>query len=237
MIYDSSSSAEARVYAIDKGQGYFLKTAAKGRLAKEAALTRYCHNKGLATEVIDYISGDQDWLLTAKVAGEAASHIDYLSDPKRLCRILVDRMLGLHSLSLSDFPVADKTLAYIEAAEAGYHQGRFNQHFLSPQQRFQSQEEAYRQIQELKPLLQHEILIHGDFCLPNMILDRWQFQSMIDWEEAGKSDRHIDLFWLIWSLQFNLKTDRYKDYVLDCYGRRHIDLDILESIAAFEVFA
>lgn len=129
LIYDSSSSAEARVYAIDKGQGYFLKTAAKGRLAKEAALTRYCHNKGLATEVIDYISGDQDWLLTAKVAGEAASHIDYLSDPKRLCRILVDRMLGLHSLSLSDFPVADKTLAYIEAAEAGYHQGRFNQHF------------------------------------------------------------------------------------------------------------
>ncbi|WP_231196856.1 hypothetical protein [Streptococcus equi] len=76
--------------------------------------------------------------MTARVAGEDASHIDYLSDPKRLCRILVDRMLGLHSLSLSDFPVADKTLAYIEAAEAGYHQGRFNQHFLPPQQRFQS---------------------------------------------------------------------------------------------------
>ncbi|HEL0553261.1 TPA: aminoglycoside 3'-phosphotransferase [Streptococcus equi subsp. zooepidemicus] len=237
LVYDSSSSAEARVYAIDKGQGYFLKTAAKGRLAKEAALTRYCHSKGLATEVLDYISGDQDWLLTAKVAGEDASHIEYLSDPKRLCRILVDHMLKLHSLSLSDFPVADKTLAYIEAAEAGYHQGRFNQCFLPPQQRFQSQEEAYRRIQELKLLLQHEILIHGDFCLPNMILDRWQFQSMIDWGEAGKSDRHIDLFWLIWSLQFNLKTDRYKDYVLDCYGRRHIDLDILDGIAAFEVFA
>lgn len=56
LVYDSSSSAEARVYAIDKGQGYFLKTAAKGRLAKEAALTRYCHSKGLATEVLDYIS-------------------------------------------------------------------------------------------------------------------------------------------------------------------------------------
>ncbi|MGT2863705.1 aminoglycoside 3'-phosphotransferase [Streptococcus equi] len=174
LVYDSSSSAEARVYAIDKGQGYFLKTAAKGRLAKEAALIRYCHSKGLATEVLDYISGDQDWLLTARVAGEDASHIDYLSDPKRLCRILADHMLRLHSLSLSDFPVADKTLAYIEAAEAGYHQGRFNQRFLPPQQQFWSQEEAYRQIQELKPLLQHETLIHGDFCLPNMILDRWQ---------------------------------------------------------------
>ncbi|WKF66185.1 hypothetical protein QYM01_08180 [Streptococcus equi subsp. zooepidemicus] len=84
--------------------------------------------------MLDYISGDQDWLLTARVAGEDASHIDYLSDPKRLCRILVDHMLRLHSLSLSDFPVADKTLAYIEAAETGYHQGRFNQRFLPPQQ-------------------------------------------------------------------------------------------------------
>ena len=37
-IFDSSSSPEARVYFIDKDEGYFLKTAKKGSLQKEATL-------------------------------------------------------------------------------------------------------------------------------------------------------------------------------------------------------
>ena len=49
-------------------------------------------------------------------------------------------------------------------------------------------------------------------------------------------DRHIDLFWGVWSLFFNLKTDAWGDRFLDVYGRDKIDKDILAAIAAFEVF-
>ena len=55
-LYDSSCSPEARVYFIDRDGGYYLKSAPKGTLATEAALTRYFHAKGLATEVLEYLS-------------------------------------------------------------------------------------------------------------------------------------------------------------------------------------
>ena len=64
-----------------------------------------------------------------------------------------------------------------------------------------------------------DTFIHGDFCLPNIILDNWKFSTLIDLGFAGACDRHIDIYWVLWSLNHNLKTDRYTDYFLDLYGK------------------
>lgn len=63
-IYDSSSSPEARVYFVDKDEGYYLKRANLGKLAKEAKMTQYFYSKELSAEVLDYTANDYDWLLT-----------------------------------------------------------------------------------------------------------------------------------------------------------------------------
>ncbi len=83
-------------------------------------------------------------------------------------------------------------------------------------------------------LLAADTLIHGDFCLPNIMLDDYDFKAFIDLGLAGAGDRHIDLFWCIWSLWFNLKTDRYTDYFLDLYGRANIDMEKIKLIAKAE---
>ena len=49
-------------------------------------------------------------------------------------------------------------------------------------------------------------------------------------------DRHIDLFWGMWSLWYNLKTDKYTDRFLDAYGRDRVETEKLRIVAAFEVF-
>ena len=61
-IYDSSCSPEARVYFIDKGNGYYLKRSDSGKLRKEAKMTEYFYSKGIGAEVLSYISNDCDWL-------------------------------------------------------------------------------------------------------------------------------------------------------------------------------
>ena len=87
-IYDSSSSPEARVYFIDKDEGYYLKRARLGKLEKEAKMTRYFYSKGLSAEVLDYTANDYDWLLTRAVKGEACVYSEYLANPERLCDTL-----------------------------------------------------------------------------------------------------------------------------------------------------
>jgi kanamycin kinase len=78
--------------------------------------------------------------------------------------------------------------------------------------------------------------LHGDYCLPNIILDDWQFSGFIDLDNSGVGDRHVDLFWATWTLFFNLKTDKYRERFIDAYGREKVDEDMLRAIAAIEVF-
>ena len=85
--------------------------------------------------------------------------------------------------------------------------------------------------------LKRDTLIHGDACLPNLIMENGVFRSFIDVGQAGVGDRHIDLYWAIWSLQYNLGTDAYKDLFLDYYGRELVDDRLLQVVAEVEGMA
>lgn len=83
-------------------------------------------------------------------------------------------------------------------------------------------------------LMKQDTFIHGDFCLPNIMLDNWKFSTFIDVGLAGVGDKHIDIYWVLWSLNYNLGTDKYTDYFLDLYGRDKVDMDILKMVAEAE---
>lgn len=83
-------------------------------------------------------------------------------------------------------------------------------------------------------LMKQDTFIHGDFCLPNVILDNGKFSTFIDVGLAGVGDRHIDLYWVLWSLNYNLKTDKYTDYFLEKYGKEKVDMELLKLVAEVE---
>lgn len=84
------------------------------------------------------------------------------------------------------------------------------------------------------PRMEADTCIHGDFCLPNVISREGKFGCLLDMGQAGRGEKHIDLYWALWSLQFNLKTDRYADYFLDAYGREWVDEDRLRIATQVE---
>ena len=69
-----------------------------------------------------------------------------------------------------------------------------------------------------------------------MILDNWRLSGYIDLGGAGVGDRHIDLFWGSWTLNFNLGTDIYRERFFDAYGRDLIDKDKLLIVSVAEAF-
>lgn len=236
LVYDSSCSPEARVYFLDKDGGYYLKRAAKGTLAREAEMTAYFHAKGIGAQVLAYHSKEHDWLLTAKVEGEDCTHEQYLSDPKRLCDTLAQRLRALHELDFTGCPVMDRTAEYLRTVETNYRTGNYDTSHFPDSFGYRSAQEAYAILQEGKAALQDKALLHGDYCLPNILLNDWRFSAFIDVGNGGVGDRHIDIFWGAWTLWFNLKTNEYKNRFLDAYGRDKIDEAVLKVIAAAEVF-
>ncbi len=235
-VYDSSCSPAARVLFIEKDGGYYLKSAEKGSLAREAAMARYFHDKGLGAEVLGYYTDTRDWLLTARVPGEDATHATYLAEPRRLAVLLGETLRALHEIDAAGCPVPDHRVCYLATAEQNYRAGQFDTSGLPPALTPATPEAAWHTVCEGKHLLQQEVLLHGDYCLPNVMLDNWKPSGFVDLGNGGVGDRHVDLYWGAWTLCFNLKTDRYHDLFFDAYGRDLIDPDRLRIVGAIETF-
>ena len=235
-IYDSSCSADARVYFIDKDEGFYLKTASAGSLKTEAEMTGFFHSKGLSAEVLAYETLDQDYFLTRAVPGEDCIHPQYLDNPKRLAETIGMLLRQLHEIDPIGCPVTDCTTSFISATEENHRLGKWHPSRLPLSMKHCSFDDAFTMVQQFSGELKNDTLIHGDYCLPNIMLDNWKFSGFIDVGNGGIGDRHMDLYWGCWSLNFNLKDSRWCSYFLDAYGRDHFEPEILKAVAAFEAF-
>lgn len=228
-VYDSSCSDAARVYFIERDGGYFLKTAAAGLLRREYEMARFFRSRGLAAETVCYISADRDYLLTRRIPGEDCTH--FTDEPERLTDTLAAIMRALHE---SDAVGCVEVLPnMIEESVKRRGAGVFH---ASEVFGIVSPDEAWETIERGAGRLRADTLIHGDFCLPNVILDGWRFSGFVDVVNGGISDRHFDIADCVWSLWYNLGTDRFTDRFLDAYGRERIDPDCLRVAAAMQCF-
>jgi len=229
-IYDSSCSPNAQVLYSDLG--FYIKIAEAGALGKEAELAMIFAKKGLGAEVVMYLSQEnekgatvhvasnseeasfrasveKDYLVTRVANGEDG--LSLLDEPERLCEALVEAMKYLHSQSIEGAPISNAMEAYAGKIEDADDTSTENVHKLKC-----------------------DTLIHGDFCLPNIMFNGWKFSAFIDLGLAGVGDKHIDIYWVLWSLNYNLKTNKYTDYVLDLYGRKNVDMEVLKLVSEVE---
>ena len=236
-VWDSSCSPEARVLFVEREGGLYLKSAAAGTLAREAEMTRFFNSRKMGTEVLDYFTaGGKDWFLTAAVKGEDLTHEFYTSNPERLCDTLAERLRLLHECSIEGCPVSNHTAEYLARAAKNHKEGNYDTSLFPDNWGYTSPEEAWSVLEKNAHLLETNTLLHGDYCLPNVIYDGWEFSKFIDVDSGGVGDRHVDLFWGAWTLSFNLHTDAYRDRFLDAYGRDRVDEEKLRIVAAAEVF-
>ncbi len=236
-IFDSSCSPSARVYFIDRDGGYYLKSAPAGSLAREAMMGRYFHGLSLGAEILSYqTEGNTDWLLSRRVPGEDGTHAAYLSDPAWLAAALGETLRALHEVSIENCPGAGYLNKYLSLAEKNFRTENYDASHFPDSFGYRSAEEAWATLEAGRHLLEADTLIHGDYCLPNVLFCGKRFSGFIDLGNSGIGDRHIDLFWGAWSLGFNLGTDAWRDRFFDAYGRERVDSDVLRVVAAAEVF-
>jgi len=236
VIYDSSCSPEARVWYIDREGGLFLKKNAAGTLKQEAVMTGYFHSLGLSAEVLAFAEdGQHDYLLTRRIPGEDCTHEMYRREPERLCDLLAEKLRELHDIRAEDCPVKDRLESYRENVLRGHAKGAYEPDLFRELWEFDTAEAAWSAAEQGMPELKAEVLIHGDYCLPNVMLDNWKFTGFIDVGAGGIADRHIDVLWGLWTMMFNLHTTKYTDRFIDVYGREKIDRELLRYVAAMEM--
>jgi kanamycin kinase len=224
-IYDFSRSPRAKTYFIDRDAGYFLKVASKSALNHEAVMMNYFHSKGMTSRACNYISVENgDYLLMERIKGEPGIVEKCLNEPKKLAVVLGENLRRLHDINFDDCPKKGINFFTIPLAHKKYKEDNLDLWLLEYSD-FNTREDAYEFLCKNENILVEDVCIHGDASLPNIILDNFIFSGFIDFDGAGIGDRHFDLMWAVWSLNFNLNTNEYKDRFLDAYGRDKFNIE------------
>lgn len=168
-------------------------------------------------------SGDKTYIFDKKYVLKISDNIGRLREEK-------DKNNWLNKYLLSS-----KTVKYIEENGKGYLLRNYiNGHTLVEKQYL---EDPYRLISILKgvvnalrklddcacPFKSEENngsdFVHGDLCLPNIVVDdNDKLIGFIDVSNAGKGDKEYDYSWLLWSFEYNLKTNEYNNLLLEELG-------------------
>jgi kanamycin kinase len=61
------------------------------------------------------------------------------------------------------------------------------------------------------------VLVHGDYCLPNVLIRDGLLSGLVDVGAAGLGDPRVDLAAGVWSLQYNFGPGHAREF-LDAYG-------------------
>jgi kanamycin kinase len=235
-IYECSGQSGARTVYIDRDSGAYLKIAIQGSLLLASQMQTYFSKHKLSSPVLRYLSTDRDYMITAAIEGEDGTSEQYITEPERLSEIFGQSLRLLHETELSDCPVKDRMSALTRmAGSAHFLQTHLND--IADYIGISHADTSFEEILFKSGLLKNDVLIHGDYCLPNIIFNNWALEGFIDVADGGVGDRHYDLAWGLWTLNKNLRSSKYGQRFLDAYGRDCIDkerLRICGLLAAME---
>lgn len=211
------------------GDDLVIKCAEAGALQNAERMQRFFFENGLAPEVVYFESSDRDYLVSKRARGESAVSRRCLNEPRRLARALGEFLKTIHSLSAEACPVRDLTSLWIRNFSALDPQKTVFNNYVVDFLKVNTKETAFREARSALALLRSDTVLHGDFCLPNIMLADFCPVQVIDTGEGGVGDRHFDLFWGLWSLNYNLKTDAYGDDFLSAYGKEGVDMRLIRA--------
>ena len=225
-LTENSGQSGAQTYFIDGDKPAYLKIAPKGQLKKAADMQSYFASKDLSADMCLYESLDRDYLIVSAIAGEDGVSDKHVAQPARLAEQFGLSLKRLHATSLADCPEQNRMAAWLDMVpDADFRQDHLDElsHIIGKV----DAASARAEILANRDIIKTDALIHGDYCLPNIILDNWRFSGFIDIADAGVGDRHYDIAWGLWTIAWNLKLSKYADVFLDAYGRDQIDMDRL----------
>lgn len=144
-----------------------------------------------------------DYLLTTGIPGIDASDDCYGRDIERLIDHLAEGMRRIHGLPIADCPFDHRIAARIEEARGRMQRGQVDEEDFDTARLGRTAENIFEELLRTRPADEDLVFTHGDYCLPNILLDGRRLSGFIDWGRAGVADRYQDLALAARSLEHN----------------------------------
>lgn len=223
----------------------YLKAASLGadlQLEGEADRLRWMKGYGLPVPAVreyGHIDGIE-FLLLDEIPGVVASDRHWASSPLDIVLAIGSGLAKLHHTSAADCLFDERLVRQIEAARRRVEQGRVREDDFDDSRAGRRATELFAELLRSVPSDEDLVLCHGDFCLPNIVLDRVpsggiHIAGLIDCGRSGIADRHQDLALAIRSITHNLGTEWVGPF-LEAYGMPHPSEEKLSFFTLLDEF-
>ena len=161
---------------------------------------------------------DISWLTTHALPGRDATDPGWARNPEQLVGSLAEGLRRFHRAPVEACPFdfrLDRALAHVRR--------RLDLGHILPERDFHPEhahfaaEEAVDHLERTRPDAETLVVCHGDYCLPNILIEEGKATGFVDLGELGVADRWWDLAVATWSVTWNLGPG-YEDLFLSEYG-------------------
>lgn len=158
------------------------------------------------------------WLLTQGLDGDDATRAQLRDEPRRLVTALALGLRRFHATAIEACPFSFRLSESLALAEARVRRGVvFPQRDFHPEHAGLSAEGALDQLVRADTGPEDLVVCHGDYCLPNALVEGDRVTGFVDLGELAVADRWWDLAIATWSITWNLGPG-FEQVFLDAYG-------------------
>jgi aminoglycoside phosphotransferase len=194
---------------------------------------RWLRERGLPVPaVVDYRRIDlTEYLVTEAGIGMPASDNHWHLAPGAVATALGDGLARLHATDVSVCPFDRRVRTQLNEARARIAAGLVREDDFDPPRLGRTAASLFDELVGMIPVREELVLVHGDFCLPNVLLshanDGLRITGLVDCARAGVGDRYQDLALAMRSLTFNLGPETLAPF-LAAYGDPSLDSNAIE---------
>lgn len=175
----------------------------------EALMLAWLQRKLPVPKLLEYdVQDGKNYLLMSRAEGDVACCHELMEQPQVLCSIMADALKKLWSVNIGWCPVDAGVDALLTQAEHNVTHGLVNVAEAEPgtfgPDDFKDPEELLAWLKEHKPE-EDRALVHGDLCLPNVLVKDGQVSAFIDLGRCGVGDKYKDIAICYRSLKNNFE--------------------------------
>jgi aminoglycoside phosphotransferase len=176
-------------------------------------------------------------LIISEVPGEQAQRVGKKVGAEKALDLVAKALNDLHSIDVSGVSEYRNQLKDILASfKNRVDTKQINIEEFKAENDGTTPKQALQYLNENKHLFKEDVLVHGDYCLPNVLIDSNNNYGLVDWAYSGIGDKYFDIAPMLKSIKRNF-GEEYVDYFVNKYGLKKLDKEKVKYIQLIDQFS